>query len=429
MWPATRLMSSQTLAEGFQRLVRYQRIIAESADLSFRLLDEGYALILTVHGDHLPPTRQSAEASLACALALCGWLTGRTLQPRKVLVQGDQPANLEPYKQAFHAPLVFNAAYDALIFERADMEAPLPTANEAMAQLHDRFAGEYLARFSESRVTHKARQVLCRLLPQGEPKRDAVAQTLHLSQRTLQRRLQEEGTSFQTLLDDTRRELAEQYLAQPTMTLLEIAYLLGFADPSNFFRAFRRWFDTTPGEYRARLTQGASSSQWRQNAGIHSTNTVMISSRPKKHAERENPLGGVRQGGEVAGRADGLAQPRADAGHCAGRAGQGGHPVHAQQRQQQRDHADGDGEEERKGQDRTHDLFVEPVTVVLLLDHRARVNQLIKVGLEQDVGHLEAENLDPARGRAGAAADENPDRRTASARNCPTGCSPPVRNP
>nr|BFE90519.1 hypothetical protein GCM10020185_10550 [Pseudomonas brassicacearum subsp. brassicacearum] len=116
------------------------------------------------------------------------------------------------------------------------MEAPLPTANEAMAQLHDRFAGEYLARFfSESRVTHKARQVLCRLLPQGEPKRDVVAQTLHLSQRTLQRRLQEEGTSFQSLLEDTRRELAEQYLAQSGMTLLEIAYLLGFADPSNFF--------------------------------------------------------------------------------------------------------------------------------------------------------------------------------------------------
>ena len=141
------LMSSNTLAEGFQRLVRYQRIIAESADLSFRLLDEGYALILTVHGDHLPPTRQSAEASLACALGLCGWLTGRTLHPVKVLVQGAEPDDLEPYKQAFHAPLMFNAPYDALIFERADMEAPLPTANEAMALLHDRFAGEYLARF------------------------------------------------------------------------------------------------------------------------------------------------------------------------------------------------------------------------------------------------------------------------------------------
>ncbi|MDF5982204.1 helix-turn-helix transcriptional regulator [Pseudomonas aeruginosa] len=79
-----------------------------------------------------------------------------------------------------------------------------------------------------------------------------MAQALHLSQRTLQRRLQEEGTSYQQLLDDTRRDMAEQYLQQPGLTLLEVAYLLGFADPSNFFRAFRRWFGCTPNEYRAR---------------------------------------------------------------------------------------------------------------------------------------------------------------------------------
>ena len=179
-------------------------------------------------------------------------MSGRTIQLRRVLVQGPQPQDIEPYKQAFRAPLVFGAPHDALVFERADMEAPLPTANEAMAILHDRFAGEYLARFSESRVTHRARQVLCRMLPQGEPKREMVAQALHLSQRTLQRRLQEEGTSYQQLLDDTRRDMAEQYLQQPGLTLLEVAYLLGFADPSNFFRAFRRWFGCTPNEYRAR---------------------------------------------------------------------------------------------------------------------------------------------------------------------------------
>ncbi|HBX55998.1 AraC family transcriptional regulator [Pseudomonas sp. UBA2684] len=247
------LMSSRTLKEGFARLVRYQRIIGEGADLSFRATPKGYELILAIHGDRLPPARQSIEASLAYALAFCRWMTGKPIRPQQILFQGDPPADLEPFNQVFQAPLKFNAAHYALLFERADMEMPLPTANESLAQLHDRFAGEYLARFSESRVTHRARQVLCRLLPQGEPKREAVAQALHLSQRTLQRRLQEEGTSFQHLLDDTRRELAEQYLAQPNLTLLEVAYLLGFADPSNFFRAFRRWFDCTPGEYRARL--------------------------------------------------------------------------------------------------------------------------------------------------------------------------------
>ena len=246
------LMSSRTLKEGFARLVRYQRIIGEGADLSFRPLEQGYALILAIHGDRLAPARQSAEASLAYALAFCRWMTGKAIRPLRVSFQGEPPVDLEPYQQVFQAPFQFNAAHYALLFERADMEAPLPTANASLAQLHDRFAGEYLARFSESRVTHQARQVLCRLLPQGEPKRDAVAQALYLSQRTLQRRLQEEGTSFQQLLDDTRRELAVQYLAQPNLTLLETAYLLGFADPSNFFRAFRRWFGETPGEYRAR---------------------------------------------------------------------------------------------------------------------------------------------------------------------------------
>ena len=243
------LMSSRNLLEGFNRLVRYQRIIAEGSDLSLRPTPEGYELILAIHGDRLPPARQSVEASLA----FCRWLTGKPITPLRVSFQAPLPDDLEPFRQVFQAPLKFNAEHYSLLYARADLEAPLPGANEALAQLHDRFAGEYLARFSESRVTHQVRQVLCRLLPQGEPRREGVAQALLLSERTLQRRLQEEGTSYQQLLDDTRRELAGQYLAQPNLTLLEVAYLLGFADPSNFFRAFRRWFDTTPGEYRARL--------------------------------------------------------------------------------------------------------------------------------------------------------------------------------
>ncbi len=247
------LMSSRNLQEGFNRLVRYQRIIAEGSDLSFHPTLDGYELVFAIHGDRLPPARQSTEASLAHTLTFCRWLTGKPIRARSVSFQGPPPDNLEPYREVFQAPLRFNAEHYGMVFDRADLDAPLPSANEALAQLHDRFAGEYLARFSDSRVTHQVRQVLCRLLPQGEPKRETVAQALLLSERTLQRRLQEEGTSYQQLLDDTRRELAGQYLAQPNLTLLEVAYLLGFADPSNFFRAFRRWFDSTPGEYRAGL--------------------------------------------------------------------------------------------------------------------------------------------------------------------------------
>jgi AraC-like DNA-binding protein len=247
------LMSSRNLKEGISRLVRYQRIIAEGADLCLQSTPEGYEIKLVVHGDRIASAPQSGEASMAYSLTFFRWITDRPLRPRHAYFTGSAPQDLTPYKDIFQCPISFNAPCCSLLMEVADMEAPLPSANESLALLHDRFAGEYLARFSGSRVTHQVRQVLCRLLPQGEPKREVVAQALLLSERTLQRRLQDEGTSYQQLLDDTRRELAVQYLEQINLTLLEISYLLGFSDPSNFFRAFRRWFDTTPGEYRTRL--------------------------------------------------------------------------------------------------------------------------------------------------------------------------------
>lgn len=82
-----------------------------------------------------------------------------------------------------------------------------------------------------------------------------MAQALHLLQCTSQRRLQEEGISYQQLLDDTRRDIAGQYSQQLGLTLLEVAYLLGFVDPSSFFQAFRRWFGCMPDEHRARCQE------------------------------------------------------------------------------------------------------------------------------------------------------------------------------
>lgn len=245
------LMSSRNLQEGISSLVRYQRIIGEGADFSFHPMLDGYELTLAIHGDRLPAGRESAEGALAYFIAFCNWLACRPLKPRLVSFRGAPPPVLEPYRETFKGPLKFNAEHYAVLFDRADMEAPLATANEALAQLHQRFASDYMTRFSDGQVIHQVRQLLCRSLPQGEPRREEIAKALLISERTLQRRLMEEGTSFHQMLDDTRRELACQYLIQPKLSLQEISYLLGFAAPSNFFRAFRRWFGTTPNEYRA----------------------------------------------------------------------------------------------------------------------------------------------------------------------------------
>ncbi|PKM30299.1 MAG: AraC family transcriptional regulator [Gammaproteobacteria bacterium HGW-Gammaproteobacteria-11] len=251
------LLSSRSLKEGLGRLVRYQRIIGEGADMALVQAPDSYSLQLQIHGDSLPAPRQSHDAALAYILAFLRWMTGEHLRPIEAGFAYPQPEDLTPYQSLFDCPLSFSQPHYHLRFDRAMMERPLATGNETLAQMHDQFAGEYLARFEQTRVTHQARQVLCRLLPQGEPKRQAVASALRMSTRTLQRRLQDEHTSFQQLLDETRRELAMQFLRQRRLTLLEIAYLLGFADPSNFFRAFKRWFGMPPGQYREQLEREA----------------------------------------------------------------------------------------------------------------------------------------------------------------------------
>ena len=87
----------------------------------------------------------------------------------------------------------------------------------------------------------------------GPPAAAAIAKSLRLGQRTLQRRLGELGTTYADVLESTRRTFAEGYLGDPTLGLAEIAYLLGYEEQTSFFRAFRRWFERTPSEYRRAL--------------------------------------------------------------------------------------------------------------------------------------------------------------------------------
>jgi AraC-like DNA-binding protein len=94
------------------------------------------------------------------------------------------------------------------------------------------------------------RQQLVERLRDGEPEQGAVARPLGLSERTLQRRLRDEGTTFGALVDDVRLELARMYLGDPELAIFEVAFLLGYSEPSAFNRAFRRWTGASPSEHR-----------------------------------------------------------------------------------------------------------------------------------------------------------------------------------
>ena len=130
------------------------------------------------------------------------------------------------------------------------MSRPLEGAHPALAQHNEQILSGYLARLDKDNIVAQLKALLPDCLPHGEPPQTQVAQRLHVSTRTLQRRLQEQGTRFSEVLDQVRHELALSYLAQPHYTVNEVAFLLGFADNSNFTRAFKRWTGQSPSQHR-----------------------------------------------------------------------------------------------------------------------------------------------------------------------------------
>jgi AraC-like DNA-binding protein len=247
------MMSCADLRTAFERLIRYMLILSDALTMRLTKDQDGCRITFELFGGSAPMPRQRIEFIVVTLIGFCRWISGRDVQPLAIGLPYPAPADLAPYRAAFRCPVSFDLPATNLLFAASDMTAPLPTSNPKLSELHERFAGDYLRHFDHAQTSYRAREVIIRRLPDGEPRRNEVAGELHMSERTFQRRLEEEATSFLQLLDDTRRELAEQYLGRLQLSLAQAAYLLGFSDQTSFFRACKRWFDVSPSQYRSQL--------------------------------------------------------------------------------------------------------------------------------------------------------------------------------
>jgi AraC-like DNA-binding protein len=180
--------------------------------------------------------------------------TGTSWTPREVWFQHAPPENTSEHRRIFRAPVRFAQVSNELFFHRSLLDVPIARADLGLCTVLDRHAEELLAKFSAQgrpqNVVDQVRQILSIALRGGDPGLEASARQLRMSARTLQRKLNEKGTSHQDLLDEMRRELSMRYLQEPEVAICEVAYLLGFSESSAFHRAFRRWTGTTPRDYR-----------------------------------------------------------------------------------------------------------------------------------------------------------------------------------
>jgi AraC-like DNA-binding protein len=248
------MMSSPDLLVSLERLVRYLRIVSDAATISLPTVREGRWIRLDLFGGERTIPRQRYEYDLLTLLTFCRWMTGRALKPLSACFSFTAPRDDRPYVEAFQCPLRFNADFNGFWIAEQDLASKLPTGIPALAELHERVASIGLDRLNSPTTAHRAQVAIIKRLQDGAPRRAQVAADLGLSDHTFQRRLTNEGTSFSDLVDQTRREIAQQHLSQNSVPLTQIIYLLGYADQSNFFRACARWFGESPSEYRARVT-------------------------------------------------------------------------------------------------------------------------------------------------------------------------------
>jgi AraC-like DNA-binding protein len=241
---------SATLRRALERFAHSARLVSDSAVVEFRPTGDAYRLEMDLNTGGRKPIYQTIDTMLAGVFLLCEWIRGSDVSPLEVSFRHHRPADDSLYAEVFHGAVKFDQPINAITFRAADLDAAVPSANEELAMMLDEMTSKYLALRFSGRFSRKVREALVVQLADGEPTKTETARLLVMTERTLLRRLQEENTTFQEVLDHLREEKAYDYLRQPDLTIDAIAVRLGFSTSSTFSRAFTRWTGQRPSDWR-----------------------------------------------------------------------------------------------------------------------------------------------------------------------------------
>jgi len=249
-------LTSSTLRTGLGRLVRYWRLLGEGSSGYLEETTDGLRLVIERHGS--PPLDDGAVNAVvvdfitSMVMGMCRMNAGELLQPLVVHLHREQPEDPEPYLKFFGCEVKFGANGDFMTFSREDVDAALPTSNRQLAATMDRILVDRLAQLDKSNVVARCQSQLLEQLSSGAVTEESMASQLHMSRRTLQRKLADADLTYKQLVDDTRRDLAMRHLDDSSYSITDVTFLLGFSQQSAFTRAFKRWTGMSPSEYRTR---------------------------------------------------------------------------------------------------------------------------------------------------------------------------------
>ena len=243
--------AATTLGASFARVERYARLWTNVVEYELRPATGGTLFILHRAGERRLGMRLSNEATLVSAVAIARQVCPEPLAPVEVLIRHPAPRRVAAHEEWFGCPVRFGAERDAILFSNETLARPNILGDEGISQyLTTHLDAELSEMTREPALVMQARAAIAQALSEGAPKMAEIASGLGLSARSFHRRLSEHGMSFQSLTEETRRDLAEGLLRDERHSLAEIAFLTGFSEQSAFTRAFKRWVGTTPATYR-----------------------------------------------------------------------------------------------------------------------------------------------------------------------------------
>ena len=245
------LLNAPTIAASFDAAARYLHVhnqaVQPSVETAHSLVYLRYAHV----NIGMDKPRQLNEYSMAVALNLLRMMAGSLWSPREVQFAHSAPHDASEEVRFFGSPVLYDCPTNAMVVEREFYQSKIPAADPRLFEIMRHYLDDILSKMPrEDGFLCSVRKAIAETMRESSPSLSAVAQKLATSPRTLQRQLKQYGVEFKSLLNDTRRQFALEYLKYSNDTLTQIAFLLGYSEVSAFNRAFRKWTGKTPLSYR-----------------------------------------------------------------------------------------------------------------------------------------------------------------------------------
>jgi AraC-like DNA-binding protein len=241
------------LGEALALLARYCRIVNESVRVELVRARVGVVAEIDFVGLPRREARQAAEFAIAITIKALREAAGRMVRPAHISFAHGRNSGLRVFQRFFGCPVEFAASRDQFALTNDTLATPLVTGDPYLLETLQPICDEAAKARNVSAGTIRAtvENEAHKLLPHGNAKKETIAGNLAMSARTLSRRLADEGTSFDEVVDQLRRSLALEYIKEPGVSLSQIAWLLGYEGSTSFNHAFRRWTGRSPSAARA----------------------------------------------------------------------------------------------------------------------------------------------------------------------------------